>query len=201
MKVAFLGLGNMGAPMARNLVKAGHQVTVWNRTRKRAMVVSGGAAANTPAEAAKNAEVALTMLADDQAAEVVVFGENGLLEGLPKGSIHISSSTIGVELSRRIWKAHEEQGQHYVAAPVFGRPEAAEAAKLFIVTAGTPDVVRKCEPLLSAIGQKTFVMGTEPPLANVVKVSGNFLIASIIESLGEAVALTMGWIRRLSWTS
>ncbi|HYY29054.1 MAG TPA: NAD(P)-dependent oxidoreductase [Chthoniobacterales bacterium] len=190
MKVAFLGLGNMGAPMGRNLVKAGHQVTVWNRTRERAKEVSGAVAANTPAEAAKDAEVAITMLADDLAAETVVFGENGLLQGLPKGSIHVSSSTISVELSRRIWRAHEEQGQRYVGAPVFGRPEAAEAAKLFIVAAGAPDAVKKCEPLLSAIGQKTFVMGTEPPLANVVKVSGNFLIASIIESLGEAVALT-----------
>ena len=155
----------MGAPMGRNLVKARHQVTVWNRTRERAREVSGAVAANTPAEAAKDTEVAVTMLADDQAAETVVFGENGLLQGLPKGSIHISSSTISVELSRRIWKAHEERGQRYVAAPVFGRPEAAEAAKLFIVTAGAPDVVQKCEPLLSAIGQKTFVMGTEPPLA------------------------------------
>ena len=181
MKVAFLGLGNMGAPMARNLVKAGHQVTVWNRTRERAMEVSGAAAANTPAEAAKDAEVAFTMLADDQATEMVVFGESGLLQGLPKGAIHISSSTISVELSRRTWKAHEEQSQCYVAAPVFGRPEAAEAAKLFIVTSGASDLVQKCEPLLSAIGQKIFVMGTEPPLANVVKVSGNFLIASIIE--------------------
>ena len=190
MKVAFLGLGNMGAPMARNLVKAGHQVTVWNRTPERATEVSGAAAANTPAEAAKDSGVAVTMLADDQAAETVVFDENGLLQGLPKGAIHISSSTISVELSRRMWKAHEERGQRYVAAPVFGRPEAAEAAKLFIVTAGAPDVVQKCEPLLSAIGQKTYVMGTEPPLANVVKLSGNFLIASIIESLGEAVALT-----------
>jgi 3-hydroxyisobutyrate dehydrogenase-like beta-hydroxyacid dehydrogenase len=183
----------MGAPMVRNLVKAGHQVTVWNRTRERAREVSGAVAAvaaNTPAEAAKDTEVAVTMLADDQAVETVVFGENGLLQGLPKGSIHISSSTISVELSRRMWKAHEERGHPYVAAPVFGRPEAAEAAKLFIVTAGAPDVVQKCEPLLSVIGQKTFVMGTEPPLANVVKLSGNFLIASIIESLGEAVALT-----------
>jgi 3-hydroxyisobutyrate dehydrogenase-like beta-hydroxyacid dehydrogenase len=190
MKVAFLGLGNMGAPMARNLVRAGHQVTVWNRTRERAIEVSRAAAANTPAEAAKGAEVAFTMLADDQATEMVVFGENGLLQGLPKGSIHISSSTISVELSRRTWKAHEEQHQRYIAAPVFGRPEAAEVAKLFIVISGAPDVVQKCEPLLSAIGQKTFLMGTEPPLANVVKLSGNFLIASIIESLGEAIALT-----------
>jgi 3-hydroxyisobutyrate dehydrogenase-like beta-hydroxyacid dehydrogenase len=101
MKVAFLGLGNMGAPMARNLVKADHQVTVWNRTRERAMEVSGAGAANTPAEAAKDAEVAFTMLADDQATEMVVYGENGLLQGLPKGAIHISSSTISVELSRR----------------------------------------------------------------------------------------------------
>jgi 3-hydroxyisobutyrate dehydrogenase-like beta-hydroxyacid dehydrogenase len=98
MKVAFLGLANMGAPMGRNLVKAGHQVTVWNRTRERAMEVSGAVAANTPAEAARDTEVAVTMLADDQAAETVVFGENGLLQGLPRGSIHVSSSTISVEL-------------------------------------------------------------------------------------------------------
>src|ERR1700751_413341 len=104
MEVAFLGLANMGAPMSRNLVKAGYQVTVWNRTPERAMEVSAAAAANTPAEAAKDAEVAFTMLADDQATEMVVFGESGLLQGLPKGAIHISSSTISVELWRRAWK-------------------------------------------------------------------------------------------------
>src|SRR5262245_33473537 len=142
MKVAFLGLGNMGAPMGRNLLKAGHQVTVWNRTRERAREVSGAVAANTPAEAAKDTEVDVTMLADDQATETVVFGENGLLRGLPKGSIHVSSSTISVELSRRIWRAHEEGSQRYVAAPVFGRPEVAEAAKLFIVAPGRPKQCR-----------------------------------------------------------
>jgi 3-hydroxyisobutyrate dehydrogenase-like beta-hydroxyacid dehydrogenase len=113
----------MGEPMGRNLVKAGHQVTVWNRTRERAREVSGAVAADTPAEAARDTEVAVTMLADDQAAETVVFGENGLLQGLPRGSIHVSSSTISVELSRRIWRAHEEGNQRYVATPVFGRPE------------------------------------------------------------------------------
>ncbi|HWR14194.1 MAG TPA: NAD(P)-dependent oxidoreductase [Terriglobales bacterium] len=190
MKIAFLGIGNMGAAMARNLVKGSHEVRAWNRTQARVKEVPGAIAAATPADAARGADLAFTMLADDAAVEAVVFGNDGILNALPKGAIHVSASTISVDLSRRMQKAHEGRGQQYVSAPVFGRPAAADAGQLFVVAAGADDAVKKCEPLFATFGQKTFVMGNDPVSANVVKLAGNFLIATIIESLGEAVALT-----------
>ncbi len=192
MKIAFLGLGNMGAHMARHLVKAGHDVTVWNRTISKAAELEreGAKAAPSPAEAARNAEIAITMLADDHAVESAAFGSEGLIGGLPKGSVHVSSSTISVALSQQLSREHAQRGQEYIAAPVFGRPEAAEAGKLFIVAAGAPAVVERCRQVLEVLGQRLFVIGDKPEMANVVKLSGNFLIASVVESLGEAVALT-----------
>jgi 3-hydroxyisobutyrate dehydrogenase-like beta-hydroxyacid dehydrogenase len=189
MKIAFIGLGNMGHGMAHNLIKAGHQLTVWNRTRSRAEGLNAKVA-DSPAEAARDAEVAITMLADDQAVESVLFGAQGFLQTLPAAATHISMSTIGIELSRRMNQAHTERKQHYVAAPVFGRPVAAEAGKLFIVVAGPVAATQNCEALFSAMGQRTFNIGTDPIQANIIKLSGNFLIANIIESLGEAIALT-----------
>jgi 3-hydroxyisobutyrate dehydrogenase-like beta-hydroxyacid dehydrogenase len=191
MKVGFIGLGNMGQGMARNLVKANHQLIVWNRTREKgeSLVAAGAKMATTPGEAAREAEIVITMLADDLAVEEVVFGKDGFIGSLPKGAVHISMSTISVALSQRLQKSHGEHGQQYVSAPVFGRPEAAEAAKLFIVPAGPADELKKCAPIFSSIGQQTFVMGNEAPMANVVKLSGNFLIAAVIECLGEAIAL------------
>lgn len=129
------------------------------------------------------------MLADDQAVENVVFGEGGLLAALAPGATHVSLSTISVALSQRLAAAHAEAGQRYAAAPVFGRPDAAAAAKLFIVAAGPPGVLQPLGPLFDALGQRTFVVSEHPHVANLVKLSGNFLIASAIESVGEAVAL------------
>ncbi len=145
--------------------------------------------ANTPAEAARDTEVVITMLADDDAVREVVFGADGLASTLQPGAIHVSMSTISVAISQEMAEAHRERKQGYVSAPVFGRPQAAEAAKLFVVAAGDPAAVKKCEPLFEAMGQRTFLMGDEAPKANVVKLSGNFLIASVIESLGEALSL------------
>ena len=192
MKVAFLGLGNMGFHMARHLLKAGHDVTVWNRTASKAeqLRADGAKIAPSPAAAAREAEIAITMLADDRAMESTVFGADGLIEALPQKAIHISSSTISVALSERLAKEHSQRGQGYVAAPVFGRPEAAEAGKLFVVAAGKSEVIEQCRPVLEALGQRLFVMGDKPEMANVVKLSGNFLISSIVEALGEAIALT-----------
>ena len=189
MKVALLGLGNMGQGIAHNLLKGGHEVIVYNRTRAKAdeMAKHGAKVADNPA--AIGAEVALTVVADDAALEHIVFGSNGILAGLPKGGIHISMSTISAALSKRMTDAHRESGQVLVAAPVFGRPEAAEAAKLFIVAAGPQDAIDRCRPLFDIIGQRTFVLGHEPVMANVLKLSGNFLIASVIECLGEAFSL------------
>ena len=190
MRVGFIGLGHMGAGMAANLFRAGHEVTVYNRTpsRARALVEQGAHAAGQVADACRG-DAVITMLADDAAVEGVVFGEDGVIEVLGQGAIHVSMSTISVALSERLAAAHANARQRFVAAPVFGRPEAAAAGKLFIVAAGAPDVVDACLPLFEAMGQKTFPVGVEPKAANLVKLSGNFLIASVIEALGEAMAL------------
>lgn len=129
------------------------------------------------------------MLADDQAVEAVTFGEHGIVAALAPGATHVSSSTISVALSERLAAAHAEAGQRYAAAPVFGRPEAAAAAKLFVIAAGEAQVLQPLAPLFDVIGQRTFVVSEQPHTANLVKLSGNFLIASVIESVGEAVAL------------
>ena len=191
MKIAFIGLGNMGMAMAKNLLHAKHDVTVWNRTLSKAdeLKSDGAKAAKSPGEAAKDSEIAISMLADDHAVESAVLGEGGLAESLPKGALHIGMSTISVVLARRLAEVHHKHGQHYISAPVFGRPEAAAAAKLFIAAAGDKASVDRATPVLEALGQRVFNMGDKPEMANVVKLSGNFLIASVIESVGEAVAL------------
>jgi len=191
MNIAFIGLGNMGSVMATNLLKAGHTLTVYNRTRSRADALKplGARVAATPGEAADGAEVAITMLADDHALESVVFGKGSLLDSLPPNAIHISMSTISVALSRRLAAAHAERKQHYVSAPVFGRPEAASAAKLFIVAAGPAAHIERCRPLFDAMGQKTFIAGDDASGANLMKLAGNFLITAVIEGLAESFAL------------
>jgi 3-hydroxyisobutyrate dehydrogenase-like beta-hydroxyacid dehydrogenase len=190
MDVGFVGLGQMGQPIALNLIKAGHRVAVHNRTRAKAEALAAqGAEIAGSVEAAARNPVFITMLADDRAVEEVLFGEGKGLAALGQGAVHISMSTISVALSERLDEAHRKAGQAYVAAPVFGRPEAAAAAKLFVVAAGAERTLAQCQPLFDAIGQRTFVVGDKPPAANLVKLSGNFLIAAMIESLGEAVAL------------
>jgi 3-hydroxyisobutyrate dehydrogenase-like beta-hydroxyacid dehydrogenase len=190
MKVGFIGLGNMGSAMASSLLKAGHELTVHNRTAAKAQpLVEQGAKYGAQLADACHGDAVITMLADDSALESTVFGNGGVLQSLRKGAIHISSSTISVALSERLTAAHENAGQRFVSAPVFGRPEAPAAAKLFVAVAGPPDILDACTPIFDAIGQKTFRFGDKPSLANLVKLSGNFLIASVIESLSEAMAL------------
>ena len=190
MKLGFIGLGRMGAAMAANLIKAGHDVSVFNRSPgKGSSLVELGAHEAADVAGASGGDVVITMLADDDAASDIALGPGGLIDSLPKGAIHLSMSTISVALSKRLTQAHAKAGQRYVAAPVFGRPDAAAAAKLFIVAAGDAATIDVCQPLFRAMGQKTFPIGTEPSAANLVKLSGNFLMASAIEALGEAVAL------------
>jgi 3-hydroxyisobutyrate dehydrogenase-like beta-hydroxyacid dehydrogenase len=191
MEIGFIGLGNMGSAIARNLLKAGHTLTVYNRTRSRAEALQsqGGKIAATPGEAASGAEAVITMLTDDHAVEDVVFTPGNVLESLAAGAVHLSMSTISVTLSRRLAEAHRENQQHYLAAPVFGRPDAAAAAKLFVVAAGPDSQIERCRPIFDAIGQKTFTAGEEAAAANVIKLTGNFLITTVIESLAEAFAL------------
>jgi 3-hydroxyisobutyrate dehydrogenase-like beta-hydroxyacid dehydrogenase len=191
MKIGFCGLGAMGSGMARNLIKAGHAVAAYNRTRTRTQELQplGASVAASPGEAASGAEIVITMLADDRAVEDSVFGPGNILESLPAGAIHISMSTISVALSRRMASAHGEKRQHYIAAPVFGRPEAAAAAKLFIVAAGPAAQIERCRGLFEVMGQKTFIAGEQAAAANVIKLTGNFLITTVIESLAESFAL------------
>jgi 3-hydroxyisobutyrate dehydrogenase-like beta-hydroxyacid dehydrogenase len=190
MRIGFVGLGNMGSAMAANLLAAGHEVTAYNRTdaKVEALAADGGRPARTVAEACRG-EVVVTMLANDDAVEAVSFGDDGIVASLPAGAVHVSSSTISLALAERLTAAHAEAGQRFVSAPVFGRPEAAAAAKLFVVAAGAAGDIADLAPVFDAVGQRTFVVGEEPKAANLVKVSGNFLIASVIESLGEALAL------------
>jgi 3-hydroxyisobutyrate dehydrogenase-like beta-hydroxyacid dehydrogenase len=190
MNVGFIGLGQMGTGMAASLLRAGHEVTIYNRTASKAqgLVEQGARIAPEVADACRG-DAVVTMLADDGAVESVVFGEKGVIGSLGKGAIHVSMSSISVALAEGLTVAHANAGLRFVAAPVFGRPEAAAAAKLFIVAAGAPDAVDACLPLFAAMGQKTFPIGDQPKAANLVKLSGNFLIATVIEGLGEAMAL------------
>jgi len=190
MEIGFVGLGNMGAAMAENLLRAGHSVTAYNRSRAKvdALVVVGAQRAQTVADASRG-DVVISMLANDEAVEAVTFSDSGILGSLRPGAVHVSCSTISVDLARRLTEAHAEAGQRFVSAPVFGRPEAAAARKLFVVAAGEPELLQALSPVFDAVGQRTFVVAEEPSTANLVKLSGNFLIASVIESLGEAMAL------------
>ncbi len=191
MKVAFLGLGQMGAGIAGSLLKAGHEVTVWNRSpdKARPLIEAGATQSRTPREAAQGCEAALTMLADDDALTGVLQGEDGLLAGLAQGALHVSMSTISVATAEAADRLHAEHGQRYISAPVFGRPDAAAAARLFVVAAGSTDQVARARPLLEAVGQKLFIVGERPSAANLIKLCGNFTILSAIEAMGEAMAL------------
>jgi 3-hydroxyisobutyrate dehydrogenase-like beta-hydroxyacid dehydrogenase len=190
MKIGFVGLGKMGAGMAANLLEAGHDVTAYNRSQDKvaALAQRGAKAARSVAEACEG-DIVITMLANDDAVEAVTFGEEGILASLASGATHVSSSTISVALAERLTDAHAAAKQRFVGAPVFGRPEAAAAAKLFVVAAGEPAAVQALSPIFDAIGQRTFILAEQPKAANLVKLSGNFLIASVIESLAESMAL------------
>ena len=189
--IGFIGLGQMGKPMAANLLAAGYRLRAYNRSAGRVQEL--GAAGVTPAakpvEAAVPGGIVVTMIANDQALEEVVQGMGGFGEVLGEGGVHLSMSTVAPATARRLAAYHADRGSAYVAAPVFGRPEAAAAGDLFVVAAGEPQAIEAAMPLFEAVGQKTFVVSRTPSIAHLVKLSGNFLIASVIESLGEALAL------------
>ncbi|HET7788867.1 MAG TPA: NAD(P)-dependent oxidoreductase [Myxococcales bacterium] len=184
MRVGFCGLGRMGRPMAANLVAAGHEVRAWNRSAGK--VPAGARECGSAREAAQGADVVVTMLADDSACESV---SREVMEALPQTGIHCSMSTISVQLSRRLADEHRRRNQRYVAAPVFGRPEAAQARKLWIVAAGDASAVERCQPLFEALGQGVFPLGASAEHASLLKLCGNFVIASLIEMFGETLSL------------
>ena len=189
MEVGFIGLGQMGSAIAANLLGAGHSLTVWNRSPGKAepLVAKGARLAASPADAATG-EVVFSMLADDRAVEAVVFGDRGLLSA-PGKPVHVSMSTISLALADRLTAAHAAAGSSYISAPVFGRPAVAQAGELFVMPAGPKDAIEKCQPLFDIIGQRSFPLGDRPSAANVVKLCGNFMIVSAIESLAEAMTL------------
>ena len=190
MKIGFIGLGAMGKGIATQLVKAGHEVVVWNRSRAAVdeLVVAGAIAAKSASEAAQ-VGMLHTMLADDHALDAVMNGA-GVLATLPRDGVHVNHATISVALAKQLAAAHRERGVGYVAAPVFGRPDAAAAGKLHVLVAGDAAAVERAKPQLEAIGQSLWPLGEAPERANVAKIAGNFMIASAIEAMAEATALT-----------
>ena len=191
MEIGFVGLGSMGSAMANVLLGAEHHLTVYNRTRSAADALekAGAQVANSPADAARQAEVVITMLANDEAVEAVTLGKDGLSEGLAKDAVHISMSTISPDLSKHLAEIHANAGQVYLAAPVFGRPDAAAKGNLWIVAGGDKEQIERCRAILEAMSRGLSIIGTEAWMANLVKITGNFTITAMMETLGEAFAL------------
>lgn len=181
----------MGQAMAGNLLKARYRLRVYNRTPEKAapLIAQGATLMSHPSDTAERGGIVLTMLSDDHAVESAVFGETGILESLGPGGIHLSMSTLSPATARRLAEHHSRYQTAYVAAPVFGRPEAAAAKKLWISLSGPKSAKARVRPILDALGQGVFDYGEEPGVANVVKLAGNFLLASAIEALAEALTL------------
>ena len=178
MNLGFIGLGQMGRPMVERLKGAGHRLKVYNRTRASPEIASRP-------EEILDAEVVITMLADDAAVRAVWL-DSGLAARLPKGAIHLNMATVSMAIARQLTASH---GNSYVSAPVFGRPPLAAQGQLDIIAAGPKAALDRCRPLFEVLGKQTFVVGEEPAKANAVKIARNFLLATVIESLGEAFAL------------
>lgn len=189
--IGFIGLGNMGRAMAGSLLKAGYRLHVYNRTPEKAapLLAQGAELMSHPSDTAEPGGIVLTMLGDDRAVETIVLRERGILERLGPRGIHVSMSTISPATARRLAEYHNNHQVGYVAAPVFGRPEAAAAQKLWICLSGPQAAKDRVQPILSRLGQGIFDFGEEPGAANVVKLAGNFLLASAIEALAEALTL------------
>jgi len=188
MNIAFIGIGSMGAAIVPHLVKAGHDVAVWNHHRPAAEALAGVTVLDSPREAFER-EVVLTMLADDAAVRAVVL-DSGALAAARPGCVHVVMATISIALVEELVGLHREAGVGYVAAPVFGVPAAAAQAQLNVLVAGEAQAVAKARPLLDVLGRKTWPLGDEPRRANIAKIGGNLMISLAIESMAEASALT-----------
>jgi 3-hydroxyisobutyrate dehydrogenase-like beta-hydroxyacid dehydrogenase len=190
-KIGFIGLGNMGINMAKNLIDAGYHLLVFNRTISKADELHQASitVCKSPAEAAKGVHAIITMVADDEVLKETVLGEDGILKTLPKNSVHISMSTISPETSQLLAKHHADTGNSYLTAPVFGRPEAAAAKKLWICVSGDHQTKQIAKPILENLGQGIVDFGETHGGANVVKIAGNFMIMASIEMMAEAYTL------------
>lgn len=189
--IGFIGLGSMGLPLATNLIESGYKLLIYNRTAQKAQPLAekGADVVKSPAEVVEPGGIVITMLANDQALEEVVLGENGILSKLGTGGIHLSMSTVSPATAQKLALAHQQQGTHYVAAPVFGRPDAVVARKLWICLSGDGVAKERVRPVLDKLGQGVFDFGEEVGAANVVKIAGNFLIISALEAMAEAFTL------------
>ena len=191
MKVGFIGLGRMGQAMARRLLEAGHEVKGYNRTHAKAAALApaGAIVVRSIADAVSDREAVITMLGTDEDLARVVEGAEGIAANLPRGAIHVGMGTHGVAMSRRAASIHADAGQVYVAAPVLGRPDAAAAGELGIVSAGPQAAVETCAPLFAAMGRRRFAAGEAPEAAASVKLANNFVLGCAIEAMGEAFSL------------
>jgi 3-hydroxyisobutyrate dehydrogenase-like beta-hydroxyacid dehydrogenase len=189
--IGFIGLGNMGLPMATNLIAAGYKLRVYNRTQEKAqpLIKQGAEAVNSPAEAVEPGGIVITMLANDAALEAIVLGEDGILSPLGANGIHLSMSTVSPTTAHNLAAQHEQNRSDYLAAPVFGRPDAAAARKLWIALSGKNSAKDRIKPVLEQLGQGVFDFGEDAGAANVVKLAGNFLVISAIEAMAEAFTL------------
>jgi 3-hydroxyisobutyrate dehydrogenase-like beta-hydroxyacid dehydrogenase len=189
--IACIGLGRMGAGIARNLQASGCRCVVYNRTptKMEPFVAAGALPARTAREAAAGADFVVTSLMDDQSVLDALSAEDGILAGLRPGAVHIGTSTISPSCSTRCASLHQQHGSHYLAAPVFGRPEAAAAGKLFTFVSGEPEIIERARPVLAAYTQSAVALGKDPAAAASLKLAGNFFAASLLEVLGQAFAL------------
>jgi 3-hydroxyisobutyrate dehydrogenase-like beta-hydroxyacid dehydrogenase len=190
LKITFIGLGNMGIGMAQNLLNANYSVNVYNRSKEKAVSLTGDVKVfDQPDQAVEGQDVVITMLSDDETLNHIACGAHGFLATMKKDAIHISMSTISPDTSRELFNRHQAAGSYYVTAPVFGRPIAAAEAKLFICTSGDTEIKERVKPILELLGQGIYDFGTEPGAANVVKLAGNFMIMASMETMAEAFTL------------
>jgi 3-hydroxyisobutyrate dehydrogenase-like beta-hydroxyacid dehydrogenase len=191
MKVSFVGLGKMGVAMAGQVLAAGHELGVYNRTASKgdALVARGATRLASVAEAGAYGEVVVSVVENDKALSSVTLGEGGLVAAMPKGTIHVAMGTHSIALVKAITEAHEAAGQHFVSAPVMGRPPVAEAGQLGIVAGGAAEAVAKCQPLFDAMGRRTYPAGPLPVSAAAAKIVNNFILAASIEALSEGFVL------------
>ena len=190
LKIAFIGLGNMGIGMAQNLLNANYSLNVYNRTKEKASALTGDVKVfDQPDKTVEGQDIVITMLSDDETLNQLANGAHGFLASMKKGAIHISMSTISPDTSRELYNMHKIDGSHYLTAPVFGRPNAAAEAKLFICTSGDEETKEKAKVILELLGQGIYDFGTEPGAANVVKLAGNFMIMASMETMAEAFTL------------
>jgi 3-hydroxyisobutyrate dehydrogenase-like beta-hydroxyacid dehydrogenase len=186
VRIAFLGLGKMGLPVARRLWQAGHDLTAWNRSPKPPEILEGLPTSSSAGEAVDGRDVVFTMLNDDEAVSEVVLGAGGIAQAMAPGATHVSLSTISVALSERLTLEHHKRGQRFVAAPVFGRPNVAADGKLWIALAGEEGAIELVRPLLASISRGYTVVGSEPKQAHALKLGGNFMITAMVQALSEA---------------